>query len=54
MGTTSANTETILCEECNNTVTPVTPPHPVYGDLTGGTVTQMNMITLGGMFGLNS
>jgi len=57
MAETSANTETIICQEiCGdplNTVVQVTPPHPVYGDLTGGTVTQLNMVVLGGPNGLN-
>ena len=51
---TSANTEYVACVECGTSTHTVTVPHPVYGDLTGGTVTQMNMVTLGGMFGLNS
>lgn len=52
---TSANTEYNLCiVDCNNDAVTVIPPHPVYSDLTGGTVTQLNMITLGGTNGLNS
>jgi len=52
---TSANTETNIClEMCDQTVMSVSAPHPVYSDLTGGTVTQLNMITLGGTNGLNS
>ena len=57
MAETSANTETIICQEvCSGSTTnvvQVTPPHPVYSDLTGGTVTQLNMIVLGGPNGLN-
>jgi len=58
MAETSANTQTIICEEiCSGTTTTVmqiTPPNPVYGDLTGGTVTQLNMVVLGGPNGLNN
>jgi hypothetical protein len=58
MGQVSANTEVTLCEQiCSGsgtTVVSVTPPHPTYSDLTGGTVVQLNMITLGGPNGLNS
>ena len=52
----SANTETIICETCDGgqTVFEVTPPHPVWTDGKGTNVTQMNAVTLGGMFGLNS
>jgi hypothetical protein len=52
----SANTETIICETCDGgqTVFEVTPPHPVWTDGYGTSVTQMNAVTLGGMFGLNS
>ena len=57
MADTSANTENTICQQiCTDTGTTVTvvyPPHPVYSDLTGGTVTQMNMITIGGN-GLNA
>jgi len=58
MAETSANTQTIICQEiCDdplNTVVQITPPNPVYGDLTGGTVTQLNMVVLGGTNGLNA
>ena len=58
MAQTSANTETTICEQICTTsgtaVVSVTPPHPVYSDLTGGTVVQLNMVTLGGPTGLNS
>lgn len=51
----SANTETIICESCDGlTVREVTAPHPVWTDAQGVAVTQMNAVTLGGMFGLNS
>jgi hypothetical protein len=55
----SANTETIICQEvCDlsggtRTVS-VTPPHPVWTDGFGTQVTQLNMVTLGGVNGLNS
>lgn len=52
---TSANTEVNICVElCDQSVVSVTPPHPVYSDLTGGTVVQLNMVTLGGPNGLNN
>jgi hypothetical protein len=59
MGQVSANTEVKICEQlCDGSggtvVVEVTPPHPVYSDLTGGTVVQLNMVALGGPFGLNS
>ena len=59
MAQTSANTESIICQEVCGTgstknVIQITPPHPVYSDLTGGTVTQLNMIVLGGRNGLNA
>jgi hypothetical protein len=57
----SANTETIICEQVcisggsgGYTVIQVVPPHPVWTDGYGTPVTQMNAVTLGGMFGLNS
>ncbi len=56
MGTVSAGTTYTLinassgaCGSCTSTLQ----PHPVWSDLTGGTVVQMNMITIGGN-GLNS
>jgi len=50
----SANTEVTVCQACTDGLHIITPPHPNYSNLTGGTVVQMNMITLGGMHGLNS
>ena len=38
----------------NGQVQLVDTPHPVYSDLTGGTVVQLNMVVLGGPDGLNS
>ena len=58
MGSASANTEVVICQQiCTETGTTVTtdiPPHPVWTDLTGGTVTQLNMVVLGGPNGLNA
>lgn len=56
MANVSANTESTVCvnDGCAGTPYTVKPPHPVYGDLTGGTVTQLNMIELGGQNGLYS
>jgi hypothetical protein len=56
----SANTESFVCVICcdcgatGSTVNQVSPPHPVWTDGYGTQVTQLNMITLGGMNGLNS
>jgi len=55
----SAGTEYFDCRICcecgatGTTVTQVSPPHPVWTDGYGTSVTQMNMITIGGN-GLNS
>jgi hypothetical protein len=49
--------ECVICCDCGSTgstVTRVSPPHPVWTDGYGTPVTQMNMVTLGGMFGLNN
>lgn len=55
MGNVSANTETLVCIiDCSGNTKTITPPHPVFSDLTGGTVTQLNMIQLGGQNGLYS
>jgi hypothetical protein len=55
----SANTETFICQEiCDlsggTTTIIITPPHPVWTDAYGVPVTQLNMITLGGINGLNN
>jgi hypothetical protein len=54
----SANTEYNICQEvCTSggtTTISVTPPHPVWTDGYGTEVTQLNMITLGGINGLNN
>lgn len=51
----SANTETIICQSiCDSSVISIVPPHPVYTNLRGKAVIQLNMISLGGENGLNS
>ena len=56
----SANTESTVCVICcdcgatGSTINQVNPPHPVWTDGYGIQVTQLNMITLGGMNGLNA
>jgi hypothetical protein len=56
----SANTEVFVCEYIcvtggtGSSVVVVTPPHPQYSNTQGNSVTQLNMITLGGFNGLNS
>jgi hypothetical protein len=54
----SANTESNICleicTESGTTVTQVSPPHPEWTDGYGVQVTELNMITLGGMNGLNN
>jgi len=54
----SANTESNICleicTESGTTVVSVTPPHPIWTDGYGTQVTELNMITLGGMNGLNN
>lgn len=57
MANTSANTETTICvndDNCAGSPYTIKPPHPVFGDMTGGTVTQLNMILIGGQNGLNA
>jgi hypothetical protein len=55
----SANTETLVCVTCcpcdgtSGSTFSVIPPHPVWTDGYGTEVTQLNMITLGGINGLN-
>lgn len=55
----SANTEINVCEYIcvtggtGSSVVVVTPPHPQYSNTQGNSVTQLNMITLGGFNGLN-
>ena len=55
MANLSANTETTVCViDCSGNTKSITPPHPVFTNSTGGTVTQLNMIELGGENGLYS
>ncbi len=55
MGNVSANTESFICiVDCSGNTISVSPPHPEYNDMTGGTVTQLNTVELGGQNGLNS
>ena len=55
MGNVSANTENAVCViDCSGNTKTIIPPHPVYSDFTGGTVTQLNAIQLGGENGLYS
>jgi hypothetical protein len=55
MGNVSANTETTVCIiGCSGETINVVPSHPVFSDLTGGTVTQMNLVELGGQNGVYS
>jgi len=54
----SANTESFfcvkLCTESETTFVSVAGPHPIYTDLYGTPVTQLNMFALGGPNGLNN
>jgi hypothetical protein len=54
----SANTEQNICLQiCDlsggTTVVSVATPHPIWTNGYGGEVTQLNAVTLGGMYGLN-
>ena len=55
----SANTENFVCVTCcpcdgsSGSTFSVTPPHPVWTDGYGAPVTQLNMIVIGGINGLN-
>ena len=55
----SANTENFVCVTCcpcdgsSGSTFSITPPHPVWTDEYGTPVTQMNMIVIGGINGLN-
>jgi len=53
-GTTSANTETVICEVCSGETITLTPPHAEYSDAQNKIVIQMNTIALGGANGLNN
>jgi hypothetical protein len=51
----SAGTPTEICQElCDQSVVSVAPPHPVWTNLGGKAVVELNMVALGGPFGLNS
>lgn len=56
MANLSANTETTVCindtDNCETGQIVVNPPHPVFNGLSGNTVTQMNLVQLGGQNGL--
>ena len=54
MASISANTEYLICIDCSGTTATRATPHPTYNDLTGGTVTQLNAVLIGGRNGLNS
>jgi hypothetical protein len=54
MASISANTEYLICIDCSGTTATRATPHPTYSDLTGGTVTQLNAVLIGGRNGLNS
>jgi len=49
---TSAGTTYYVCVICNGTATTVNPPHPIYSNLYGQDVTQLNAVQLGGTYGL--
>lgn len=53
-GTTSANTEVVICVVCSGTTSTVIPPHASYGSQEGGEVVQLNTVVLGGPNGLNN
>ena len=57
----SANTETVICYTCFSDVNNCTAfyytntvPHPVYTNEFGKAVLQLDMVTLGGVNGLNN
>jgi hypothetical protein len=51
----SAGTPTDVCISlCDRSVVTVAPPHPVWTNLGGKAVVELNMTALGGAFGLNS
>lgn len=55
MSNISANTENTICvTDCSGNTKTIIPPHPVFSDVTGGTVTQLNLVQLGGQNGLYS
>jgi hypothetical protein len=55
MANLSANTQSEICvHDCSGNTLTVIPPNPVYNTTSGNTVTQLNMIVLGGQNGLNA
>ena len=54
----SAGTEYFVCQICGDasgsTATQITVPHPVWTRPNGASVTLLDAVQLGGMFGLNS
>ena len=54
MPTTSANTESTVCDVCSGNTVTIIPPHPTWTNNQGNDVIQMNAITLGGPNGLNN
>jgi hypothetical protein len=50
----SANTDSSVCVECGDNIAIIEPEHPVWTNLYGQSVVQMNAIELGGRNGLNS
>jgi hypothetical protein len=53
-GTTSANTETVICVDCSGSTTTIKPPHAEYSNSQNQIVIQMNTVALGGENGLNN
>lgn len=53
-GTTSANTETVICAVCSGETITIHPPHAQYSDAQNNIVIQMNTVALGGENGLNN
>jgi hypothetical protein len=53
MADRDANVEYTECVICSGDTTTVIPPHPVYTDNQGNSVTQLNAVVIGGN-GLNS
>lgn len=50
----SAGTVSDVCQElCDQNVTTIAPPHPVWSTLGGKTVVLLDAVVLGGPFGLN-
>lgn len=54
MAEISANTESTICVVCSGTTSTIIPPHAVYSDGLGNSITQLNTVVLGGPNGLNN